>query len=65
MGGSPLRGAAAGWNYGPLGVASASNQPGARYSHGWAADQSGMLWMVGGYGHNMLTQWGGVELLNE
>jgi hypothetical protein len=48
--GSTRRDSSAGYSYGTLGTASSSNQPGARSGHGFAADLSGMLWMVGGTG---------------
>jgi N-acetylneuraminic acid mutarotase len=47
--GSTERDSSAGYSYGTLGVASTSNQPGARSGHGFAADR-GVLWMVGGTG---------------
>lgn len=44
--------------YGHQGSASASNQPGGRYSTAAWADASGNLWMYGGFGFDSVGTWG-------
>src|SRR5687768_2143564 len=47
-----------GGNYGTKGVAAASNKPGSRYLSAAWSDNSGNLWLFGGYGYDKNTSFG-------
>jgi hypothetical protein len=58
LGGSTLRGAAAGCSYGTAGVESAQNLIGSRYYPG-VAENAGRIFVFGGYGYTGPTANGG------